>query len=524
MKRLSTPVLFPFLLAAYPVIALLAQNLGQLELHAGLRALIFSLLAAAVLFLLARLLLRDSQRASLLVALVLLLFFTYGHVYDLIEDLSVSNILIGRHRYLILLYFACFAVGTAAILRIQRRLDGLNQALNLIGMVALAFPVAQILIFTVQSSTLTDPLRNINASAAAENLSVSQEQPPPDIYYIILDAYSRDDVLQRVFDYDNSQFLSQMEAIGFTVARCSQSNYAQTELSLASSLNFNYIDALRGDSNQGGQEKAFLWKAIKGNAVRNVLEELGYTFVAFETGYNWTQIEDADFYLTPHTTRLEELEIFGGLTDFEFLLAKTTVALIGLDAVAALPPKVGQTVQYPLNRHRDRILFDLEKLPAIPHAIQSPKFVFAHIVIPHDPFVFGLHGEPIAIRDPDEGTYRAAYPGQVEYINQRISEIAGEIIASSDRPPVIIIQGDHGATNLSREDRMKNLSLYYLPDGGNRQLYESITPVNNFRVVFNAYLNGHYELLPDQSYYSTYDDPFNFTLIPPSGERCASAP
>ena len=64
---------------------------------------------------------------------------------------------------------------------------------------------------------------------------------------------------------------------------------------------------------------------------------------------------------------------------------------------------------------------------------------------------------------------------------------------------MIIIQGDHG---LDTEARMAILNAYYLPGDGAKMLYPTITPVNSFRVVFNAYFGQEYPILPDTSLYS----------------------
>jgi hypothetical protein len=55
-----------------------------------------------------------------------------------------------------------------------------------------------------------------------------------------------------------------------------------------------------------------------------------------------------------------------------------------------------------------------------------------------------------------------------------------------------------------------------LPGDGQEQLYETITPVNTFRLIFDTYFNGDYGLLEDISYYSEKGDQFNFVVIPNS--------
>jgi hypothetical protein len=58
--------------------------------------------------------------------------------------------------------------------------------------------------------------------------------------------------------------------------------------------------------------------------------------------------------------------------------------------------------------------------------------------------------------------------------------------------------------------QFKILSAYYLPNGGEKYIYDGISPVNTFRVIINAYFGGQLELLQDKSYYSNYIVPFSF--------------
>ncbi len=92
------------------------------------------------------------------------------------------------------------------------------------------------------------------------------------------------------------------------------------------------------------------------------------------------------------------------------------------------------------------------------------------------------------------------YRDQVNFADKRLLEIVKTILAKSDPAPIIVIQGDH--SYFQGADRVKIINAYYLPDGGDKALYPTITPVNTFRVIFNTYFGGNYELLPDVSRYS----------------------
>ena len=127
------------------------------------------------------------------------------------------------------------------------------------------FAIIQVSSYYVTS--LTNLIQSSLFSLKNEELHAEVEHKP-DIYYIILDAYARADVMQDFYGYDNSHFVEQLTDLGFYVAPCSQSNYAWTGLSLTSSLNMNYLQELYISADS--------LPAWKYSAVRQELKKLGY--------------------------------------------------------------------------------------------------------------------------------------------------------------------------------------------------------------------------------------------------------
>lgn len=485
--------LHPLLFAAYPVLALLAANLGEVEPWVALRPLAVSLLAAGLLLVLARPLLRSWARAALAVTILLALFFSYGHVYNLLET-SPAGPLLGRHRVLAPLYGLLLAGGLWwAVRRAQPR--SLTLLLN-----AAAAALVLISAGQVAWSSLRTARPAQTVSVESGGLSLQTADRPPDIYYIILDMYARGDVLQRQYGFDNQPFLQELEQLGFTVARCSRSNYPGTELSLASSLNMDYLDRFAPSFAPGSQGESLLPGLIKDGRVRRSLEGLGYRAAAFETGYYWSQWMDAPLYLAP--TRSGTL--LAGLRPFEALLLKSSAAVLAVDASARLLERQSTGLDFLYNDHIQRQRFVLEKLPSLA-SIAGPKLVFAHILIPHNPQVFAADGSINADpafwsngdRAANEDYFRRGYTGQVAFVNSQVLGIVRSLIAQSSTPPVIILQGDHG---VGEPDRQAILNAYYLPGADPAVISQSISPVNTFRVVFNTYFGANLPLLPDQGY------------------------
>ena len=519
-------VFHPLLFAAYPVLALLAYNIDWLRPAQALRTLLLSLLVAAAALALLAWLLHNWHRAGLLVSLFLGLFFAYGHIYDSMKLGLGADI--GRHRYLAPLLLGAAVLLAWWILRRLRRPEAATAPLNLMAAVALAFPLFTIARWEVAA------LSNPSAPATASRLHLPAGQRPPDVYFLLVDAYARHDTLQRVFDVDNTPFLSFLQDHGFYVVTDSRSNYAQTGLSLSSTLNMDYVDALVPGLTENSRGRESLWKLIQHSQVRRQLESLGYVTVAFSSGLAGTELTDADYYLTAGSVD-ENLGLVG-VSPFETLLIQTTLLRLVSDGVVALP-RLLPDVNYPYQVHRERIRSIFDGLKHLP-AIDKPKFVFAHIISPHPPFVFAADGSPVtpdvpfslrftdANKETSSETYIHGYGQQVEFVNAQLEEVVQAILAHSEVPPVIVIEGDHGPdSNSGRlsyvQERMTNLNAILLPTGPDG-LYPDLTPVNTFRVIFDKVFGADYPLLEDRVYFSQYDTPYEFldetnAVDPPPG-------
>ena len=101
----------PFLLALYGVVVLLANNIDQISGTQALRSLAISLIGTGVVVDVFILVFRNWHLATLAAALVVLLLFSYGHVYSILKQVEIFSILIGRHRFLIPLWIGLLAIG-----------------------------------------------------------------------------------------------------------------------------------------------------------------------------------------------------------------------------------------------------------------------------------------------------------------------------------------------------------------------------------------------------------------------------
>ena len=504
----NTLVIYPFLFGLYPVLALIAHNIGEMSLTAGLRALSLSFLITFLLYLVLYFLIENSSKAALLVALVVLIIFSYGHLLNLLRETTVLNFSLGRHRTLVPLYTGIFIIIAAIIQKTKRDLSTLTKFLNAFAIILLIFPIYQILSYQLEVVIAeNDQGRAIAATSA---VSLPQDQPAPDVYYILTDGYPRSDFISQYLDSDNTEFLESLESKGFYVAQCSQSNYTDTRFSMASTFNMTYLNN-GSDQPRVDYPKSTLESLINNGTVQQNFFDLGYTIVTFDTGYYWLELENSAINLGPTKKQLNQRIFNIDINDFEYLLLNTTVGKLILDIPYLLYPdeaeKLAQVIERTQGSHRHRVLFTLEELPDVAESIPGPKFVYAHIIFPHPPYIVDANGNRLVSNPQNELT---AYGEQIAYLDNRLTEIVDTLLEKSNPKPIIIIQGDHGASidyeelNIDKSNRLGILNAYYLPrnpSGGNpaAQLYSTITPVNTFRMIFDQYFNGNYGLLEDKS-------------------------
>ncbi len=212
--------------------------------------------------------------------------------------------------------------------------------------------------------------------------AVTKRSKWPNVFFIVLDAYAREDILAEIYGFDNSSFVKDLERRGFFVASQSYSGYCQTYLSLASTLNLTYLDELAARMGSQSEERGPLIEMIRESRIRDMFKQQGYSFVSLASGFFGTEIRDADLYI--HFKR--------SLSEFNNVLFNTTP----LPVFSAWSLKISL-----FDLHRSRILSAFHALASFSYD-KAPYFVFAHILTPHPPFIFERTAsrslQPIPIR------------------------------------------------------------------------------------------------------------------------------
>jgi len=494
-------------------LALYANNANEVSASNLLRPLILSMALAIALLVIGRPILRSWKRAGLAASLVLLLFGSYGHLYNLLKATEWLNPF-ARHRMIGPLYLLLLLAGLILIAWRPRRYNRLTVILNLCMALLLAFPLLQSAVGAVSAASRAQ--QAIQQPAPQPSL-ISPPGQLPSVYLIIMDTYTRSDTLLGDMQFDNSGFVNGLEGLGFSVPSCSRANYDFTQAALVATLNLDYLDSLERQVSGQGQEFN-MTTLLKYSHVRQQLENLGYKTVAFDSGYEWSRLYDADTYLTLGKDNLAAQL----LTPFELMLAKSSALRVVTDYLIYVEQSEFSLPSSQFNDHINLERYILARLPSLAEQ-DEPQFVFVHLLIPHWPYIFlpdgSIRNDPAyATEDLTDAQRVTGYRDSVQFLNAQLLPIVERILAESRTPPVIILMGDHG---LSGDGRFEIFTAIYLPNATGAEVYPGISQVNLFRVTFNNVFNAGYPLLADVSLRVSSDDENpGFVPVPETSPDC----
>jgi hypothetical protein len=514
--RILSAVLHPVLLAVFPILFLLANNLDTFRLDAARFPCAVAALGALAVWGIVAAISRDARKAGFLVSLFLLVFFSFEHLRRLGIEAGIPATAAG------------VAVGIALLLLLGVAMVVLARSRADLRLATRAFNTAAALLVGISLGRIANHELRARVPALEPNTTLSDtrvyaeraRRDLPDVYYIVLDGYGRQDVLLERFGYDNGELLRYLEAKGFFVARRARANYSQTALSLAATLNMDYVQRLLPGM-RGRRDLAPLERLIQENRVFQQLRELGYKVVTFPTASDITRLKRRDVHFDGSTRNEFEAGLLG-LTPLPFL-----ARLIGAQDNAVLDP---------YEAHRRSVLFKFEKIMDLSE-LSRPIVVFAHFLSPHPPFVFSADGQrvepvsPFSIRERDHAKgYVEGYAAQLGFIDGKLRELVDAILERSSPPPIIVIQGDHGPASAwlqfwqrnhrwnTRDpqvyrERLTVLNAIHLSGGEESPFYDGVSLVNTFRLILNHDFGGRLAPLPDESFFSEYDAPYGFSNV-----------
>ncbi len=322
---------------------------------------------------------------------------------------------------------------------------------------------------------------------APERVTLQVEEQPRDIYYLVFDRYGDQQTLAREFQHDNAPFLSGLRRRGFHIPASSRANYPKTELSMSAAFNMR----LHGET---VWPKVHYRHQLYNNHVAGLLHEAGYKHYLLGNIHNGLR--------------------HGRYADDTYRFSYTPTELT--DNLLRLTPA---SAVFAETSHADRSLQKFARIAEIAGERGQPKFVYAHFMLPHEPWKFDADGSRLTTYQAAKRTQRQNYAAQLTFTNRKIEALIDAILAASPRTPIIVIQADEGPelryegdAEKTEVEKMKMrtgiLTAMLLPERNAAEVVPpEISPVNTFRLIFSQYFAADLPLLEDRVFYFSEVNP-----------------
>lgn len=504
MSILSRLPLHPFLFAAYSVLFVYAENLSEVLLVDMVAPLGRALIAAGAATAVAMLILRGPQRGALVATAGVVAFAFFGHLASELVKLGLDE------RGQLALWAAVVAAAAIVAVLARRRLDGITLGLNTISLVLVLMTLSSIVPYEAGRAARVAAAPPPTDTPIAE----ATRLPNRDIYYLVLDRYGSDWSLERRYGID-SDLPEWLAGEGFQVIPGARANYRATDFSLASTLNMRFLDDLTERFGPVSDDRTPARQLLDDHEVGTFLRANGYRYFQLGSWYGPTRTNSgADVVLTEGV----DTEFSSVLHDTSMRPALDRLLDDGIDdeSPAGEGPAGGDPEGEPpeptlRQRHRDIPLFQFRQLQRLP-AAPGRKFVFAHILLPHPPYVFDREGGTVTEEQEKAGDEAELVAAQLAFTNEQIRATVTTLLSGPpESDPIIVIQGDEGpflcgntdCVNLDPETlgiRLGILSAYYLPDMPAGSLPPTHSAVNTFRFIFREYFGADLPPLPDRSF------------------------
>jgi hypothetical protein len=513
VKR-RAPVLYPYLAAIYPVMTLAAANR-----HEGIRVselvmpLLVSLAVAGGLSLGTRLVTPDPHRRAALAFLGVIGFASYGYVRELLLTVGALRSL-AHDAVMLPAGLALFGATAISARKPGRSYAALSRYLSVVMAVLLALSA----ISYARGAVPERSIRRTQVPAAARSPGATER---PHFFLIVLDKYTGAGSLAANYGLDNAGFHRFLEEHGFRVPRRSRANYVHTFLALASLLNWEYVNDLADSLAEEEAHPSRLYPMVEDSRTAAALASLGYRFVFVPSALAITMGNRFADTVVQHPRDVPR--------EFETVWLRTTLLARAMErwcesaqCFRGLLPHV----------HESAAAHDwkFEHLGALA-ASEQPLFVLAHMVLPHEPYLYQgdcTHAKPYWPELDDRGEesrVKAAYVAQVECVNRKIERLVSALVSGA-RPAIVVLQSDHGHGRLGRyvpplsqaspekaTERSDIFAAYHLPGAPPELAHDSIGPVNAMRAIMRYYYGFDLPPLEEATWWSSSAEPYRLTRL-----------
>jgi hypothetical protein len=479
--------LYPLLLAAYGVLYVYAENVTEVLPIDAVVPLGRGLIVAFTVLSFAALLFRDWRRAAIVTGVIVVGWSLFGLFEPGISGFGLDE------RAQLGLWAVAVAIAAVAATRLRGSLPTVTMLFNAFALVLIGLSLVRIVPY--ETARAARPSRAITDADAP--IAIATRHPDRDVYLLVLDRYGSDWSIEQHFGLSND-LPEWLASQGFEVIPGARANYRGTDMSLASMLNMTMLDRLTEVVGRAADDRTPVRQMLQRTEVARFLRANGYRY--YHLGSWW------DFTAT--NALADEVLSDGEVTEFDLVLRDASVWPAIDRAAGKAPPEPSST-----ERMRSIARFQFRQLGRLAQ-VPGRKFVFAHILLPHPPYIFHADGSTVTRHESRTVPERELYAGHLAFANRNVREAVSVLLAGpDDSDPIIVITGDEGpllcVTGDCMEDpappddlgvRLGVLGAYHLPGLPADVLPPDHSSVNTFRVIFSEYFGADLPRLPDRSF------------------------
>lgn len=482
--------LLPIMLAIYPSLFHYGNNASIVTLSSLARTILLHSAIAFVSYIAFLIFLKGKTKKASNAAFVFLIFYNlYGVIYSYLYNQDVVRV----EDYTLLPLFMLIAAYTSWFITKVEPDRFWKGSIFCVG-ILLIFNLSKIVPAEIEKHKLSDP-KNTDLLSIG---NLPGQSDFPDIYFILFDEFAGFNSMRNYWNFEGvDDFSHFLISKGFFIAENSQSNSVNTLQQMSERLNYKEYPL-------GGEYRDIYYEDLANNRVMLYLKSLGYTTVVFdEKRFGYPAIPRMT---TDYSFEYDSISVNKGSSNLGSFFDEFGILVADNTMLRAFPVFYNKSIDPMFEKHQEMVHFTAAKIADL-EEIPSPKFVHVHLLLPHYPFMFSENG---SINDPIYYYNWNYYLGNYKFTIKLAEKMVTDILENADpaRPPIIILQSDHGARNtliaarngvqlenFPEEYKTDILNAMYLPGYDTSQLPQDLNPMNTFPIIFNHYFHADIPLI-----------------------------
>ena len=214
-----------------------------------------------IIWIVIRKIIKNSNKAALITGVGVVFFFYFGYVQDALNGILVSNIPVNKTSILVPISIIIFIILTIYFIKSKNNFESIIKIANVVS-------ITLILVVCVQF---------IIPDASAEK---------PNVYHIILDEYTDNEILTKKFGYNNEKFLEFLNNNGFYMHDKLFSTFGGTVKELNVIFNMEYPKKLGWMSED--------YESLNNNKVMSIFSNQNYSIIETNSMMRWKNFSDVD--------------------------------------------------------------------------------------------------------------------------------------------------------------------------------------------------------------------------------------